>query len=129
MQKRVGHPRGPRKLAVDDEPQSILLRCEDAYLCQHIFRPFVKIKVDYDKPLNDSQTQTNVLVRWDLGLYQKRVAWFVLLKLESEKVRWAVGGELRLRFAGELHKAWQGVGHVFKIPNSAFLTDAILRHF
>lgn len=28
------------------------------------------------------------------------------------------GDELRLRYAGELHKPWAGEGHVTKIPNS-----------
>ena len=28
------------------------------------------------------------------------------------------GDELRIRYIGELHKPWQGVGHVIKVPNS-----------
>ncbi|CAK5277486.1 unnamed protein product [Mycena citricolor] len=106
------------KPGVDDEPQPILLRYEDAYQYQNIFGPLVKIEADYDKRLKESQTQTDITVRWDLGLNQKRVAWFVLPKLESGEVRLAVGDELRLRYAGELHKAWEGVGHVIKIPNN-----------
>jgi regulator of nonsense transcripts 1 len=51
-------------------------------------------------------------------LNQKRVAWFYFRKLESGEVRLAVGDELRFRYQGELHKAWDGVGHVIKIPNS-----------
>jgi len=51
-------------------------------------------------------------------LNQKRVAWFYFRKLESGKVRLTVGDELRLRYQGELHKGWDGVGHVIKIPNS-----------
>jgi hypothetical protein len=79
------------------------------------------IEADYDKRLKESQTQTDITVRWDLGLNQKRVAWFCLPKLESGEVRLAVGDELRLRYQGELHKAWEGVGHVIKIPNSQSL--------
>lgn len=107
-----------QKPGVDDEPQPILLRYEDAYQYQNIFGPLVKIEADYDKRLKESQTQTDITVRWDLGLNQKRVAWFCLPKLESGEVRLAVGDELRLRYQGELHKAWEGVGHVIKIPNS-----------
>lgn len=106
------------KPGVDDEPQHIEIRYEDAYQYQNIFGPLVKIEADYDKRLKESQTQTDVIVRWDLGLNQKRVAWFVLPKLESGEVRLAVGDELRLRYVGELHKPWEGVGHVVKIPNS-----------
>ncbi|KAK0482608.1 RNA helicase-domain-containing protein [Armillaria novae-zelandiae] len=106
------------KPGVDDEPQPIMVRYEDAYQYQNIFGPLVKIEADYDKRLKESQTQTDIIVRWDLGLNQKRVAWFCLPKLESGEVRLAVGDELRLRYAGELHKAWEGVGHVLKIPNN-----------
>ncbi|KAH7874834.1 ATP dependent helicase [Lentinula edodes] len=106
------------KPGVDDDPLPIILRYEDAYQYQNIFGPLVKIEADYDKRLKESQTQTDIVVRWDLGLNQKRVAWFCLPKLESGEVRLAVGDELRLRYNGELHKAWEGVGHVIKIPNN-----------
>ncbi|KAJ3982245.1 ATP dependent helicase [Lentinula detonsa] len=106
------------KPGVDDDPLPIILRYEDAYQYQNIFGPLVKIEADYDKRLKESQTQTDITVRWDLGLNQKRVAWFCLPKLESGEVRLAVGDELRLRYNGELHKAWEGVGHVIKIPNN-----------
>lgn len=114
------------KPGVDDEPQSILMRYEDAYQYQNIFGPLVKIEADYDKRLKESQTQTDITVRWDLGLNQKRVAWFYLPKLESGEVRLAVGDELRLRYQGELHKAWDGVGHVIKIPNSRSIPHSLL---
>lgn len=109
------------KPGVDDEPQPILLRYEDAYQYQNIFGPLVKIEADYDKKLKESQTQTDITVRWDIGLNHKRIAWFNLPKLESGEVRLAVGDELRLRYQGELHKPWEGVGHVIKIPNSKSL--------
>ena len=107
------------KPGVDDEPQPVILRYEDAYQYQNIFGPLVKIEADYDKRLKESQTQTDITVRWDLGLNQKRVAWFCLPKLESGEVRLAVGDELRLKYNGPLHSPWEGDGHVIKIPNSA----------
>ncbi|GAA5916537.1 hypothetical protein JCM8208_005043 [Rhodotorula glutinis] len=106
------------KPGVDDEPQPILLRYEDAYQYQNIFGPLVKIEADYDKRVKESQTQDSLVVRWDMGLNQKRIAWFNLPKLESGEVRLAVGDELRLRYHGEMHKPWEGVGHVVKIPNN-----------
>jgi regulator of nonsense transcripts 1 len=108
-----------QKSGVDDEP--ILLRYEDAFQYQNVFSPLVKIEANYDKRLKGSQTQTDISVRWDFGLNQKRVAWFSLPKLESGEVRLAAGDELRLRYYGELHKAWEGIGHVIKIPNSQSL--------
>lgn len=111
------------KPGVDDEPQPVLLRYEDAYQYQNIIGPLVKIEADYDKRLKESQTQTDISIRWDLGLNQKRIAWFVLPKLESGEVRLAVGDELRLKYSGELHKNWEGAGHVIKIPNSGYFVD------
>lgn len=109
------------KPGVDDEPEPVLLKYEDAYQYQNIFGPLVKIEGDYDKRLKEAQTQDGLVIRWDMGLNQKRVAWFNLPKLESGEVRLAVGDELRLKYSGELHKPWEGVGHVVKIPNSKLL--------
>lgn len=116
------------KPGVDDEPQPILLRYEDAYQYQNIIGPLVKIEADYDKRLKESQTQTDITVRWDLGLNQKRVAWFGLPKLESGEVRLAVGDELRLKYSGSLHKPWEGDGHVIKIPNSKRIPISTCAH-
>ncbi|KAH9446545.1 hypothetical protein MJO29_016203 [Puccinia striiformis f. sp. tritici] len=102
----------------EGEPQPILLRYEDAYQYQNIFGPLVKIESDYDRKLKESLTQNDVTVRWDMGLNQKRIAYFYLPKLESGEVRLAVGDELRLRYSGELQQAWEGPGHVIKVPNN-----------
>ncbi|KAG9018942.1 hypothetical protein FRB90_008136 [Tulasnella sp. 427] len=106
------------KPGIDDEPQPVLLRYEDAYQYQNIFGPLVKIEADYDKRVKESQTQSDIVIRWDVGLNQKRVAWFGLPKLESGEVRLAVGDELRLRYQGELQGPWEGTGHVIKVPNN-----------
>ena len=103
---------------MDDEPQPVLLQYEDAYQYQNIIGPLVKIEADYDKRLKESQSWTDISVRWDLGLNQKRTAWFLW---ESWKVRLAIGDELRLKYTGELHGSWKGIGHVIKIPNSEYL--------
>lgn len=94
------------KPGIDDEPQPVLLRYlfignfkyvvlffhiltdqilryDDAYQYQNIFGPLVKMEADYDKKLKESQTQDDIVVRWDIGLNQKRIAWFYLPKLES----------------------------------------------
>ncbi|KFH72745.1 hypothetical protein MVEG_03034 [Podila verticillata NRRL 6337] len=100
----------------DDEPQSVLTRYEDAYQYQNIFGPLVKMEADYDKRLKESQTQDGISVTWDMGLNQKRVAWFAFAKLEE--LRLAVGDELRIRYNGELRKPWECTGHVIKLPNN-----------
>jgi regulator of nonsense transcripts 1 len=117
-------------------------RYEDAYQYQNIFGPLVKIEADYDKRMKESQTENDIAVRWDMGLNQKRLAWFCMPKLESGEVRLAVGDELRIKFvgatstglggmkgmqafskggwasAGASESGWEGVGSVIKIPNS-----------
>ncbi|KAN0066277.1 ATP-dependent RNA helicase [Thecaphora frezii] len=106
------------KPGVDEEPDGILLRYEDAYQYQNIFGPLVKIEADYDRKLKESQTQSDLVVRWDQGLNQKKIAWMTLPKLESGEVRLAVGDELKIRYRGEMAPPWEGVGHVIKIPNN-----------
>ncbi|KAL1915089.1 uncharacterized protein VTP21DRAFT_7570 [Calcarisporiella thermophila] len=106
------------KPGIDDEPHPVLLRYEDAYQYQNIFGPLVKMEADYDKKLKESQTQDDVVVRWDIGLNMKRIAYFLLPKLEQGEVRLAIGDELRLRYRGELRGTWECIGHVIKIPNN-----------
>ena len=55
-------------------------RYEDAYQYQNIFGPLVKLEADYDKKLKESQTQDNIVVRWDVGLNKKRIAYFHFAK-------------------------------------------------
>lgn len=45
------------KPGVDEEPQHVLLRYEDAYQYQNIFGPLVKLEADYDKKLKESQVE------------------------------------------------------------------------
>lgn len=104
---------------IDEEPQQVLLRYEDAYQYQNIFGPLVKMEADDDRRLKESQTQGDIEVRWDLGLNKKRLAYFCLPKA-NEEMRLMAGDELRLRYIGDGHKPWSGVGHVIKVPNSKF---------
>uniref|UniRef100_F7FFJ3 UPF1 RNA helicase and ATPase n=1 Tax=Macaca mulatta TaxID=9544 RepID=F7FFJ3_MACMU len=56
------------KPGVDEEPQHVLLRYEDAYQYQNIFGPLVKLEADYDKKLKESQ----VMCAGGLGLGRPR---------------------------------------------------------
>lgn len=105
------------KPGVDEEPQQVLLRYEDGYQYQNIFGPLVKLEADYDKRLKESQTQENIEVRWDVGLNKKTIAYFTLAKTDGD-MKLMHGDELRLRYVGEMHKAWAGVGHVIKVPDN-----------
>jgi len=105
------------KPGVDEEPQQVLLRYEDGYQYQNIFGPLVKLEAEYDRRLKESQTQENVEVRWDVGLNKKIIAYFTLAKSDGD-MKLMHGDELRLRYLGELQKAWSGIGHVIKIPDN-----------
>lgn len=107
-----------KSAGIDDEPAPVLLRYDDAYQYQNVFGPLVKIEADYDRKLKESQSQDNLIVRWDFGLNNKHLASFVLPKLELGDVKLAVGDEMRLRYTGELRPNWEGVGYVIKIPNN-----------
>ncbi|CAN8267228.1 unnamed protein product [Cochlearia groenlandica] len=103
------------KPGVDDEPQPVQHKYEDAYQYQNVFAPLIKLEADYDKMMKESQSKENLTVRWDIGLNKKRVAYFVFPKEENE-LRLVPGDELRLRYSGDAaHPAWQSVGHVIKL--------------
>ncbi|KAL6985835.1 Regulator of nonsense transcripts 1-like protein [Sarracenia purpurea var. burkii] len=103
------------KPGVDDEPQPVALKYEDAYQYQNVFAPLIKLEADYDKMMKESQSKDNVTIRWDVGLNKKRIAYFVFPK-EDNELRLVPGDELRLRYSGDAaHPAWQSVGHVIKL--------------
>lgn len=105
------------KPGTDDEPLPVLMRYEDAFQYQNIFGPLVKLEADYDKKIKESLTQTNVTVRWDMGLNKKRLAYFLLISTDQE-LRLVPGDELRLRHSGDIsHPPWSCVGHVIRIVN------------
>ncbi|XP_077244900.1 regulator of nonsense transcripts 1 homolog [Tasmannia lanceolata] len=103
------------KPGVDDEPQPVALKYEDAYQYQNIFAPLIKVEADYDKMMKESQSKDNLTVRWDIGLNKKRIAYFVFPK-EDNELRLVPGDELRLQYSGDAaHPSWQSVGHVIKL--------------
>lgn len=103
------------KPGVDDEPQPVAFKYEDAYQYQNVFAPLIKLEADYDKMMKESQSKDNVTIRWDVGLNKKRVAYFVFPK-EDNELRLVPGDELRLRYSGDAaHPTWQSVGHVIKL--------------
>lgn len=107
-----------KTVAVDDEPEKVLLRYDDPYHYQNIFGPLVKMESDYDKKLKEAQSEDGLTVQWNMGLNTKHIVSFNLRKIESGEVKLAVGDEMLLRYNGDLREPWQGVGYVIKIPNN-----------
>eukprot|EP01135_Chromosphaera_perkinsii_P005470 Nk52_evm19s352 gene=Nk52_evmTU19s352 len=105
------------KPGVDENPQEVLLTYEDAYKYQNVFGPLVQLEADYDKKVKENQRQDNVVVRWDVGLNLKQQAYFQLSFADTD-LRLMQGDELCLKYLGELHAPWEGVGHITKLPNN-----------
>ncbi|XP_041464914.1 regulator of nonsense transcripts 1-like [Lytechinus variegatus] len=103
------------KPGVDEEPASVMLRYEDAYMYQNIFGPLVKMEADYDRKLKETQTQEGVTVRWDIGLNRKTRATFNFPKKEDLKLMH--GDELRVRYT-DPREPWSGLAHVVKTPDN-----------
>lgn len=71
------------KPGVDEEPERVQLRYEDAYHYRRIFAPLVSAEAEYDKREKESQTQSVGHVRWDIGLNKKPQAYFMLPKFSE----------------------------------------------
>lgn len=88
------------KPSVDDEPQPVALKYEDAYQYQNVFALLVKLEADYDKMMKESHSKDNIIVRWDIGLNKKRMAYLVIPK-EDNELRLVPSDELHLHYSGD----------------------------
>ena len=52
------------------------------------------------------QVISDLAVRWEVGLNQKRIVYFSY----GQEARIMVGDELKMEYDGEMHKPWSGVG-------------------
>ena len=64
------------KPGIDEDVGEVQLRYEDAYQYQNVFGPLVKMEADYDRRARESQTIPDLVIRWDEGLNQKKIAYF-----------------------------------------------------
>ncbi len=104
--------------SADDEPDPVALRYADAYQYQAVFGPLLALEAKHDQAMKESQSKEGIVVRWDVGLNKKRVAYFVFPKDEAE-VRLAQGDDLKLRHrsvaADGKVSTWEAVGQVVKL--------------
>lgn len=105
-----------QKPGIDEEPEPVLLRYESGFSYQNIFGPLIKMEADYDKKLKEAQTQDNIVVRWDIGLNKKIIAYFSMVKADND-FKLMFGDELRLIYQGDPLN-WSGVGNVVKLPDN-----------
>ena len=95
----------------------MLLRYRDPKQYKEIFEPLIKLEADYDRQFKESQTQTNISVRWERSLSNKRVAYFMFPN-EGDNVRLVPGDELKLKYDDANGKTWKSRGHIVKITAS-----------
>lgn len=115
------------KPGIDDEPQPVLLRYDDAYQYQQIFGALIRLEEEYNRTLMESQAQDNITVRWEQGVNRYWTAFFTLSKLEDSDIRLTVGDEIRLRYRGQMYKPWDAVGIITKLPDS--ISQIFFLHF
>jgi hypothetical protein len=118
------HSDGKATGALEDEtearakemPHPVLPSYDDAFHYQDIFGPLVQMEADNDKALKESQTQEGIVVRWDVGLSAKPVAWFSFPRSDTE-LRLVPGDELKLLRPSDSasRKDWSCEGHVIKV--------------
>lgn len=106
------------KPGVDEEPQHVLLRYEDGFQYESVFRPLIKLEAEYDRRLKESQAHQNIDIRWDVGLNKRIIAYFVLPTGGDSDLRLMQGDELKIRYTGTLRKPWEGEGNVIKVPDN-----------
>jgi len=101
---------------VDEEPAGVTAQYDDAYQYQNIFGPLVKYEADTDKAMKEQNRKEDLVVHWDTGLNNKRIAYFMFAKDEAE-IRLVPGDELKLHWTDGIRK-WSGIGHIVDKPNS-----------
>ena len=101
---------------VDEDVLPVQTTYEDGYHYQNILAPLVRLEAEYDRRLKESQSQSDISVRWDVGLSKKRIAVFRFPLRDDSDLRLVVGDELKLKLdemAARLNKKpWEGTGHV-----------------
>ena len=91
----------------------VALKYATVFSYQEVFEPLVKLEAEYDRTLKESQSQSNVAIRWDIGLNGRTVAWFTASNLDSD-ARVCPGDEMRIK---QRLNGWEAVGQVIKVGN------------
>lgn len=94
--------------------QPVLLRYKDPAQYKEIFEPLIRLEADYDKQFKESQTQTNIRVKWEQSSSKNRkTAIFVFPK--EENIKLVPGDELKLIYEVDGAVKWQSKGQISRI--------------
>lgn len=111
-------------VGLEEDAEPVCVKYEDAFHYQNIMGPLVQLEAEYDKMQKESQTQENIVVRWDVGLNKKRLASFKFNRKDEADLKVAAGDELNLKYGGDAagNAAWASTGTVIKISPSDEMT-------
>lgn len=109
---------------LEAEAEPVCVRYDDAFHYQNIMGPLVQLEAEYDRRMKESQSQPNIVVRWDTGLNKKRLACFKFTRRDDSELRVLTGDELLLKYDGDAagNAPWQSTGTVVKISATDEMT-------
>jgi regulator of nonsense transcripts 1 len=110
------------KPGLDDDPLPVKFQYEDAFQYQNILGPLVKLESEYDKRMKESQTRSNITVKWETGLKKKKIAYFYFNSDDSE-LRIVTGDELKIS-----NDNWNSIGQGKKKNKKSDKTYTIWRN-
>jgi len=102
----------------NSESVAVLIIYEDAHQYRKIYNSLLKLEADYDKNLKDSQTQSGIHVRWDLGLNKQRQVFFSLPRYSETGYKVKNGNELKLILKKKNDTNWESRGQVLMISET-----------
>lgn len=103
----------------------VQLRYQNVHEFRDVFEPLVQLEAEYDKSLKEAQCLTNVTVRWDSGLNQRRIAWIPLTSasafdsssaIADPDFRMTPGDEVELTHESSGIKA---IGNIIEVPSGS----------
>jgi regulator of nonsense transcripts 1 len=98
----------------EEDISPVQLTYRDAYDYQSIMGPLIGLEAEYDKNMKESQKESGVSVRWDVGLNQNRLAFFTLPR-SAEEFRIALGDEVIIRL--DAKPSWSVQGVIIRSPS------------
>uniref|UniRef100_A0A915E9R4 DNA helicase n=1 Tax=Ditylenchus dipsaci TaxID=166011 RepID=A0A915E9R4_9BILA len=104
---------------IDNEPEQVCLRYDDASHYKRIFNPLVALEADYDRKAKESLNCPVGQVRWDTGLNKKVNATFQLPEFRDGNWKLMIGDDLRLKHHQTLDGSeWVAEGRIIKVPDN-----------
>lgn len=105
------------------EPENVGISFKSDIEYANIFHPLISLESENEKKMKEAARQENVTLRWDIGQFGQKIAWFILSRNDAD-VRIALGDEVILSYNGAStfagpNKKWSGFGFISKVSPTA----------